>query len=141
MIKLEPGDNCLMYAHVGSRVTCNPPVLDTDNDVLILVAPDQFQALESAIYKAGGDRCGECYGDDAPLLPMRLGEMNYLLTDDRDYFDEFLRVTAVVKHLNVLCKGDRKAVFKAILDGDPTYLANGYVKVVKAPAPVPEELF
>lgn len=124
MFKLEPGVNCLEYAHVGSRVTCDPPVMDTDNDVLVLLTPDQFQEMMGAIYEADGDRCGDDYGDDHELMPMRLGEMNYLMTVERDYYSEFLRVTAVVKHLNLLCKDDRKAVFKAILDHDLSYLSS-----------------
>lgn len=135
MIELKPGINCIEYAHVGSRVTCNPPVLDTDDDVIVLVSPEQFQALETEIYEAHGDRCGESYGDDSALLPMRLGEMNYLLTEDVDYYHDFLSLSAVVKDLNILDKETRKAIFKAVMDGDTSYLPNGKIDRVVAPTP------
>lgn len=123
-IDLTPGVNCLEYAFVGSRVTCEPPVLDTDCDVIILCESDnQFTVLRNAIYQAGGDACGRDYGDE--LLPMRLGDHNYLLTDSPAYYRTFLHVTAVAKHLNLLDKAERKALFACLMDGDTSQLKEG----------------
>lgn len=133
MFKLEPGVNCLEYTHVGSRVTCNPPVLDTDNDVLVLCVGEELRDL---IFEAGGELCGRDYGGDAELVPMRLGEMNYLLVEDDDYYEKFLTVTAVAKHLNLLAKDDRKALFAAMMDDDTSYLSSG-IKRHRAPGENP----
>jgi hypothetical protein len=125
-IELVPGENCLEYAFVGSRVTCEPPVLDTDCDIIILFANyNELNALQLAIYEAGGETCGRDYGADGDddLLPMRLGEFNYLLTMSVGYYRRFLDATGIAKHLNILCKDDRKALFACMMDGDNTYLS------------------
>jgi hypothetical protein len=125
-IDLIPGANCLEYAFVGSRVTCEPPVLDTDCDIIVLFERyPGLAAMQSAIYQAGGEQCGEDYGGEAELIPMRLGDHNYLLTLSPTYYRTFLHVTAVAKHLNLLDKADRKAVFACLMDGDTSYMTEG----------------
>lgn len=125
-IALTPGANCLEYAFVGSRVTCEPPVLDTDCDVIILFASyPELTTLQQVIYLSGGEQCGEGYSGEADLIPMRLGDHNYLLTLNPAYYRTFLHVTAVAKHLNLLDKADRKAMFACLMDGDTSYLAEG----------------
>lgn len=124
LIELAPGENCTEYAFVGSRVTCEPPVMDTDCDIIVLCdQPGQLPALRDAVYLYGGEQCGRDYDDECPLLPMRLDEYNYLLTDSEQYYREFLRATAIAKHLNIQCKDDRKALFACMLDGDASYLS------------------
>lgn len=117
MFNLEPGKNCEEFAYVGSRVTCNPAPTDTDRDILVLCVEGEKGELCDMIARAGGEVCGNVdYGDD--MIPMRLGEDNFLVTEDEDYYEKFLAVTAVARGLNIMDKNSRHAMFKALLDDD-----------------------
>lgn len=128
--KLEPGKNCTEYAYVGSRVTCNPAPTDTDRDILVLCVEGELREVMQQIYDAGGDACGDKdYGDD--MVAMRLGaEDNYLLTENEDYYEKFIAVTAVARGLNIMDKSSRHAMFKCLLDDDYS-LVGGRIERVR----------
>lgn len=118
LFPLEPGKNCEAWAFVGSRVTCNPAPTDTDRDILVLCVEGEMCEIAEKIQVAGGELCGEDYGEGENLMyPFRLGEDNYLLTEDRDYFYRFLAVTRFAQRMNLMDKADRKALFAAAMDG------------------------
>lgn len=117
--KFVAGDNCVMWADVGSRVTCDPAPTDTDRDVLVLCKPGEVRGISDLIYLAGGELCGQGYGefeDGYGILPVRLGDDNYLLTESAEYFWRFVAVTTFAKKMNFLDKAVRKELFAAALD-------------------------
>jgi hypothetical protein len=117
------------YRLVGSRVTCNPPPLDTDQDVLVEVHSCNRIAMEDQMLQEGYVLEGSAPTDVAAGLgdvmdpqrvftSMRKGSMNYILTSDPDFFQRFTAATELAKKFNVLAKADRIAMFQAVLYGN-----------------------
>lgn len=104
----EPTIEVLECEAVGSRVTCNPPVLNTDRDVLVLVR--DCVAAGEACERLGFKTSGSHIGHEAH-------EMNLILTDCPKFYDLFLAASSVAKRLNVREKQDRIALFQAVLYG------------------------
>lgn len=110
-------------ALVGSRVTCNPPPPDTDQDVLVLVNDGgEFSSRTKEV--DGLTRAGSFNlpkrerKQRAPFISVKSGEIDFIVTDDAEFFDRFLAASAVCKRLNLLDKEDRVAVFHAVLFAD-----------------------
>jgi hypothetical protein len=103
---------------VGSRVTCNPPPMDTDEDILILTSElyPLIKKLKEAGYK-GGDVYFDTESGKATnnFYSLRVGNINLIITGEKQFFDEFMLATHVCKTLNVMEKKDRITVFQAIL--------------------------
>ena len=99
---------------VGSRVTCNPPPMDTDEDHLVLV-DDALKAV-ATLTDFGFEFDREKYSGMGPLgfVSLRFGELNYIVTEDKDFFTTFLSATALAKRFNLLKKEDRIALFDAV---------------------------
>lgn len=115
---------CLSVTLVGSRVTCSPPPTDTDQDVLCLVRNDKIASLVGRLDGAGWVRGGSNarntnMGHVAGFDSYTKGDINLLLTADDNFHRRFLAATSVAKHLNLLVKADRIALFQAVLYGNP----------------------
>lgn len=110
---------------VGSRVTCNPPPTDTDEDYLVLVKNRQeaINGLRSIGFEFSGDeevnaeyvRMNET--SQWRFTSLFFGDVNYIVTDSPFFFERFLTATHVCKTLNLLRKEDRIMVFEAIRGG------------------------
>lgn len=108
---------------VGSRVTCNPPPLDTDSDVLLLIDPACWSNLELNMKTIGfiheGSDVSDSINNEAMAFQsFRNGEINFICTHDPEFFKRFVAATSVAKHLNLLSKTDRIALFQAVLYGN-----------------------
>lgn len=107
---------------VGSRVTCDPPPLDTDEDYLVLIKWDSWGPFRDEM-KALGWGCGEggegeeYIEDEIEFRSLRKGELNLIVTESGDFFDRFMKATRIARRLNLLEKGDRISLFQAILYG------------------------
>lgn len=114
--KLEP---------VGSRITCNPPPTDTDEDWLCFLPASEFKLFEESLISIhgcefGGSRihAGGCLvGDPNSFQSYTLGEINVIATASEEFFDKFMQATEEAKSLNLLDKSDRIALFQKILYG------------------------
>jgi hypothetical protein len=110
---------------VGSRVTCNPPPMDTDEDWLVFLQPGDFAQFEDVLicgkgFELGGSRihAGGCLiGDPGSFQSYTLGHINVIATASESFFDKFMEATAEAKRLNLLVKSDRIALFQKILYG------------------------
>lgn len=113
-------ESALRCEHVGSRVTCNPPVMDTDDDYLLLVS-DWQKFLSDAFalnFVLGGSFASEDIETALSVnkfVGMRLGKLNLIVTEDAEFFGKFMTATFMAKKLNLLDKDDRIALFQAIL--------------------------
>ena len=110
---------------VGSRVTCNPPPMDTDEDYLVLVkdkglAIDGLKALGFE-YSADPKKVAEYEEMNKSaqwsFTSLWFGDVNYIVTDSEFFFERFLTATHVCKALNLLRKEDRVMVFEAVRGG------------------------
>jgi hypothetical protein len=121
----------------GSRVTCNPPPTDTDEDYLVFVdaiyegarlVKDGFQRLrelEFYLRSNGWEIGGSLPNDLATQVPPEtrfcswtLGELNLIITCSPEFFRRHQAATFLAKKFNLLDKGDRIALFQAILYGN-----------------------
>lgn len=100
----------------GSRVICNPPPLDTDEDWLLLLDGPAFD--ESVVLLLEMDfSTSELYlgQEDNRFRAFKKGSLNILLTKDSKFFAAFSAATFVAKKLNLLKKNDRIMLFQAVL--------------------------
>jgi hypothetical protein len=100
---------------VGSRVTCSPPPMDTDEDFLVLT--DDTYATRKQLEEFGFEYDSTTYAASGStfFISMRMGQVNYIITSNPEWYDAFLTATYICKRLNVLDKEDRIAVFDAIM--------------------------
>ncbi len=105
----------------GSNYICNPPVTNTDVDEMFLV--DDLQEVNFQLTGLGWTKCGleeETYQDKpSHWAAYRKENMNALLTTNLKYFMDFFKATEEAKHLNLLNKEDRVALFQKILGEEP----------------------
>lgn len=124
---------------VGSRVTCNPPPIDTDEDYLLYVGHEygenglmvvkdsELRLMEVELYlkgsgwEMGGSLPNEMKCEVKPsekFCSWTLGELNLIITTSDEFFRRFLAATAVAKEFNLMDKGDRIKLFQAVLYGN-----------------------
>ena len=105
----------------GSNYICNPPVTNTDVDEMFLV--DDLQEVNFQLTGLGWEKCGledkEYDNKPSHWAAYRKENMNALLTTNLKYFMNFFKATEEAKHLNLLNKEDRVALFQKILGEEP----------------------
>ena len=111
---------CVNWDEVGSRVTCDPPVVDTDRDFLCLV--ENVNAFIKAAEKEGFELAGskideatETCDGRSDFCSLSDGEINLIATDSKEFYDKFMVATRLATRLNLLNKDDRIALFQAVL--------------------------
>lgn len=129
---------CLNYALVGSRVTCNPPPTNTDQDVLVLTDKDLFDThLKPRLVEHNFDNDGSDCGDISEYLgaeeltfqSFSHGDLNLIITFSDQFYRRFLAATSIAKMLNLMSKDHRIALFQAVLYG------NAFVPMPDLPMP------
>lgn len=107
---------------VGSRVTCNPAPMDTDEDYLVLVSAENWPFLSEHLgeWEHDGSDVNDPEILDAALAfqSYSLGALNIIATKCPEFHRRFLAATHVAKRLNLLQKADRVALFQAVLYGN-----------------------
>lgn len=110
-------DKVVKMEYVGSRITCSPPPTDTDEDVLLLT--DDLETLIGDCIEVGFTRDGDTKASyPEGFVSLRNGSMNFIVTDDEEFYKKFMLATHVCKFLNVKAKVDRICVFQAVLYGN-----------------------
>jgi len=93
----------------GSSYICNPPVLDTDIDVMHLVY--DMEEVNKELLKDGWTLCGQDEYALGVWAAYRKDKLNALVTTSKKYFDKFFNATQEAKKLNLLKKEDRINLF------------------------------
>lgn len=112
-----PEDFYTSFFYTGSSVICNPPVLDTDIDIMFLT--EDSKTFEMELKEASWQACGlEEYEEteDSCWKAYRKDKLNYLFTDNKEYYDQFQAATLDAKEKNLLRKEDRIALFDTYLN-------------------------
>lgn len=118
--------NARKWELVGSRVTCNPPPVDTDQDVLVYVDAERANQFVFEMENIGFVvELGEGYAADAlnseesdRFQSYRLGDVNLIVTVDEKFYKRFAFATATAKRGNLMLKEERIALFQAVLYGN-----------------------
>lgn len=110
---------------VGSRVTCKPAPTDTDQDWLVFVREEKFDALAQKLLGESWEVGGSLIPNDENHLSKHerfnsftFGIDNLIVTCSEDFHMRFLAASSVAKRLNLLAKDDRIALFQAVLYGN-----------------------
>jgi len=107
---------------VGSRVTCNPPPTDTDQDVLVFCIESKFDELELVLGQEGYDHDGDDHypnprETDMSFKSFSNGEINLIVTCSPEFHRQFMAAHSIAKRLNLLDKNDRVALFQPCILG------------------------
>lgn len=107
---------CRLVYPCGSRVTCDPPPENTDEDWLVLF--HDCESMSDAVDRLERERhfTSETHNySGVQFYSMRLGSLNLLLTADEDFYRRHRRATALCTRLNLMDKADRVALFQTVL--------------------------
>lgn len=99
------------FTPVGSRVTCNPPPTDTDEDWLVL---DLDKSVANWLSESGWEYGGSMQSEDT-FASYKIDDVNVICAFTKDEYAHFKLATDVCQKLNVLKKDDRIALFEAIM--------------------------
>lgn len=119
----------------GSRVICDPPVLDTDIDYLVYV--NNLESSGDVLMRHGWTNCFEEWAakedtdpgkqvndytieieDGARFQAWRNGEANVIVTDSKSFYVRSCAATLMAKSLNLRQKSQRIELFRAIKYGN-----------------------
>lgn len=101
----------------GSRVICDPPVLDTDEDVVVLSHYDSPEEAWDIAQDLGFNPSTTVYGDKDTFRCYRRGNVNLIIVYYEEDFERWVAATVLAKRFNLLKKEDRCALFAYVVDG------------------------
>lgn len=112
------------YFPTGSRVICDPPILNTDEDWVVKVYDSQsLREFKKLLKKDGWELCGAEYENqgfgnmhNGKFVAFRKGELNLIITESAVVYDRYKIATRVATKLNLISKDDRIALFQMIRD-------------------------
>ena len=116
-------------ARTGSRVICNPAPTDTDDDYVVLVASRMWNAFDildcledyGYIHNTGVSDAYQnmlSFDEEDGFMSFKKGEVNYIITPSKDFFDKFCAATLSAKEMNLTDKQDRIKHFRSYLYGE-----------------------
>jgi hypothetical protein len=109
------GDVVYALEPMGSRVTCDPAPTDTDEDWLMLVASDPAARMHELGFTQDGSPEFYTGNDKGGFRSWRRDDLNVVTTPDGEFYGRFMTATHLAKRFNLLDKGDRIALFQAVL--------------------------
>jgi hypothetical protein len=99
---------------VGSRYTCFPPPLNTDEDTLFYVQND-FNSVDILKQLGWTEDFGETYKMHGSFFSMRKDDQNYIITSDIMFYDCFCAAARICKTLNIMDKKLRVWVHNEVM--------------------------
>lgn len=105
-----------IYA-TGSRVICSPPSMDTDEDYILCTSDLKrlHTFLEENGFKSSIKDQEEYELHGEGFYCYRKGHLNLIVTEDRTFYNNFVKATILAKKMNLLEKEQRIALFKYVL--------------------------
>lgn len=113
----------LSWSPCGSRVTCDPPVMDTDMDIL-LEPLHEFGITEDIIREVMDTLVGLGFisesteYDGTDFMSFRQDEINVIFALKPEFAERHHAATNICKTLNILHKPHRIMVFQGVLYGN-----------------------
>jgi len=135
---LEVLESGTIIVPVGSRVTCSPPPTDTDEDFLLLVEDmeDSVRKLKDIGFDTGmtiqqeHEYVALKNTSGGRFKSLRLGDVNYIITQSAFFFDRFLTATHICKTLNVMDKKQRILIFSGVFGDSYLHATAGITKTI-----------
>jgi hypothetical protein len=116
----ELADQAAEWEPCGSRITCNPPVMNTDADYLVRTG-NLIRFVETALssgWENGGSFMDEGKPDVMHFVSLRKDDANLIVTRSPEFYRRFHAATVIATELNILDKPKRVRVFQAVLYGN-----------------------
>lgn len=107
-----PDNLCQEVAPTGSSYICNPPVLNTDIDFVILSA--DWDKLHDWCEQNAFKTNFEDYAIEE-FRSYKRGPINLIVTDDPTWYKRFAKATNLAKQLNLLDKQQRVDLFDFVM--------------------------
>lgn len=104
----------ITHHKTGSVYICDPPVLRNDLDVIILVK--EKNETRDLLLNVGFYHEGASDVSNSAFYSLRLGKVNFIITEDLVWYTKFLAATELCKHLNVLDKEKRIDIFTTVIE-------------------------
>jgi len=101
----------------GSSYICNPPVIDTDIDYVVLVY-DKCEALSELAASLWNVQSDDDYPENDDFCSVRKGNVNLIVTECDQFYGRFVAATEISKKLNLTNKPDRINLFRSVLYGE-----------------------
>lgn len=98
----------------GSNYICDPPVLDTDIDVMYWVK-DLYET-DKYLLKNGWTLCGNEEYNNTGWKAYRNGKYNAIVTPVYEHYIKFYAATELAKKMNLLDKEERIELFNIICE-------------------------
>lgn len=95
----------------GSSYICNPPVLDTDRDLVVLAK----EGFEDGLSQYSYGQSDIEYDSLGQFVSVRRGDDNLIITTSEDFYNKFVVATEAAKSLNLTNKKDRVKLFQVVL--------------------------
>jgi hypothetical protein len=108
-------DNLVSFQETGSNYICNPPVINTDIDYIVLV--NDLEKAHTTLIKYWDYTSleyEEMAGDNFKCY--RTGQYNLIVTQDVQWYLRFSAATEYCKKKNVLKKEERIMYFELIIN-------------------------
>ena len=112
----------------GSRYICNPPPTNTDKDTVILV--NGYYDWQKLLLNEGWEDGETDYENVGDFQSYRKGEENYIVTEDEEFYKNFVKATEGARALNLMDKKDRITLFQAV-NAASMFVADNLNKEVK----------
>lgn len=104
---------CVYWHPTGSRFTCDPPVMDTDEDYVCLMTDEDVLFDSGFICTTQEDATYEL----SDFSTWRYGRFNLVVTGSLSFYEKFVDATKQAKEQNLLNKADRIQLFQKVLYG------------------------
>jgi len=132
---LEDFANACVY--VGSRITCNPPPTNTDQDILVWVDGNKgYDILDSWLdrndWEYEGDEKYQMSHFSSWRKTIQDVEYNAIVTTSETWFNRFLEATLLCKKENAMSKKRRIEIFDSIMK--PAHKSSLKVQIAEAMA-------
>ena len=107
---------CHAYEATGSRIICDPPPKEADNDWVLLVPLNSFCAFMEEAKELGYEvpespKGGLYTGETVPLYRY---QDNLIVTTNIKFYESFVAATHLARRLNIRNRENRIALFKAL---------------------------
>ena len=107
------------YFSTGSRVICNPPIMNTDIDYVVLIKnTEQFvKDLEDIGFSCIKEDISGYNIKEGLFVSLRKDQINLIITETESFYNKFLAFTNEARSRNLTKKSDRVVLCKSFLYG------------------------